>query len=190
MAEESLEDRPGWEEACRREAAIRDLLNRHPNRLKVAAVDDAAWELGVSRATLYRLIGRYRATRTVEGLWGPGRGRQEGARVLDDAKETLISDIIEREYFKPTRPPFRRVLEHIGLACRQRGWSAPSWRTAKARLLQIDGRVRAARRGEATEIRAMRATPGEYTATRPLEIVQIDHTLVDVIVVDEQVASQ
>jgi putative transposase len=98
----------------------------------------------------------------------------------------LINDIIEREYLKPTRPPFRRVLEHIGLACRQRGWSAPSWRTAKARLLQIDERVRAARRGEATAIRAMRATPGEYTATRPLEIVQIDHTLVDVIVLDEQ----
>ena len=32
----------------------------------------------------------------------------------------------------------------------------------------------------------MRSTPGEYTATRPLEIVQIDHTLVDVIVVYEQ----
>ena len=29
-------------------------------------------------------------------------------------------------------------------------------------------------------------TPGEYTAARPLEIVQIDHTQVDIIVVDEQ----
>ena len=95
MAEENAEDLPGWEEACRREAAIRDLLNRHPKRLKAAAVDGVAWELGVSRTTLYRLIGRYRATRTVEGLWGPGRGRQEGARVLDDAKETLINEIIE-----------------------------------------------------------------------------------------------
>ena len=75
---------------------VRDLLNRHPKRLKVTAVDGVAWELGVSRATLYRLIGRYRATRTVEGLWGPGRGRQEGARVLDDAKETLINEIIEQ----------------------------------------------------------------------------------------------
>ena len=39
----------------------------------VAAVDDVAWELGVGRAPMYRLIERYRANRTVEGLFGPGR---------------------------------------------------------------------------------------------------------------------
>ena len=35
-------------------------------------------------------------------------------------------------------------------------------------------------------LRAVDPTPGEYTASRPLEVVQIDHTQVDVIVVDEQ----
>lgn len=185
MAEESVEDRPGWDETCRREAAIRDLINRYPKRLMVAAVDDVAWELGVSRATLYRLIGRYRATRTVEGLCGPGRGRRKGTRFLKPAKETLIHEIIEAEYLKPTRPPFRRVLEHIALACRQQGWPAPTWRTVKSRLLLIDQRTRAVRRGDAGAVRAMAATPGEYTASRPLQIVQIDHTQVDVIVVDE-----
>ena len=137
-------------------------------------VDDVAWELGVSRATLYRLIGRYRATHTIEGLRGPGRGRREGTRFLDEAKETLIRQIIEREYLKPTRPPFRRVLEHIGIACRQRGWSAPSWRTAKSRLLLIDQQVRAVRRAETTAARATVAAPGEYVASRPLEVVQIN----------------
>jgi putative transposase len=138
MAEESVDDRPGWEEACRREAAIRDLINRYPKRLTVTAVDEVAWELGVSRATLYRLIECYRANRTVEGLCGPGRGRREGSRFLNPAEETLIREIIEKEYLKPTRPPFRRVLEDIGLACRQRGWPAPTWRTVKSRLRLID----------------------------------------------------
>src|SRR5262245_258009 len=115
MAKDSVEDLVGWAEACRRETAIRDLLNRYPKRLMVTAVDDVAWELGVSRATLYRLVERYRATRTVEGLCGPGRGRREGTRFLNPAQETLIREIIEREYLKPTKPPFRRVLEHIGL---------------------------------------------------------------------------
>ncbi len=186
MTEESAEERSGWAEACQREAAIRDLLDHYPKRLRVAAVDDVAWELGVSRATLYRLIGRYRATRTVEGLCGPGRGRPEGTRVLDKAKDRLIREIIEREYLKPTRPPFLRVFEHIRTACRRHGWSAPSWRTAKSRLLAIDPRVRAVRRGDAKAIGAITPTPGEYIATRPLELVQIDHTQVDVIVVDEQ----
>ena len=55
LAAARAEDRPGWDEACRRQAAIRDLLSRYPERLSVAAVDDVAWELGVSRATLIGL---------------------------------------------------------------------------------------------------------------------------------------
>jgi putative transposase len=182
--EESKE--AGWAEACRREMAIRDLINRYPKRLEGTAIDDVASELGVSRATLYRLIGRYRATETVEGLRGPGRGRREGTQFLSEAVETLIREVIEREYLKPTRPPFRQVVEQIGLACHQHGWPAPTWRTVKSRLLLIDQRIRAVRRGDVTMIRAMNVTPGAYAADRPLEIVQIDHTEVDVIVVDEQ----
>ena len=186
MVEVSDDDRPGWAEACRREAVIRNLIDRYPKRLNGPAVDDAAWELGVSQATLYRLIGRYRITRTVEGLCGPGRGRRAGTRFLSEVEESLIRSIIEEEYLKPTRPPFRQVLEHIALVCRQHGWPAPTWRTVKARLSVVDQRVRAVRRADAKALRSLDATPGEFTATRPLEVVQIDHTQVDVIVVDEQ----
>ena len=56
----------------------------------------------------------------------------------------------------------------------------------KARILEIDARTRARRRGDPELLRATNPTPGEYVASRPLEIVQIDHTEVDVIVVDEQ----
>ena len=93
MAEIGDEDQAGWDEACRREAAIRDLLNRYPKRLRISVVEAVAWELEVSRATLYRLIARYRQTRTVDGLRGPGSGRPEGARVLHLNEETLIREI-------------------------------------------------------------------------------------------------
>ena len=111
---------------------------------------------------------------------GLGSGRPEGTRVLNSDEETLIREVLEREYLKPTRPPFQRVLEQIGGACRSKGWPAPTWRTVKARLRLIDQRVQAVRRKDAEALRAMTATPGEYTASRPLELVQIDHTQVDV----------
>jgi len=41
-------DDPVWEEACRREEAIRGLLRRHPKGLTYAVVDDVALELGVN----------------------------------------------------------------------------------------------------------------------------------------------
>jgi len=43
------------------------------------AVEDAASELGLSRTTLYELIVRYRAARTVEVLLERERGRPKGA---------------------------------------------------------------------------------------------------------------
>ena len=49
-----------WEGACRREEAIRDLLSRNPDGLKGTDVTDLAWELGLSRATAYRMIRLFR----------------------------------------------------------------------------------------------------------------------------------
>ena len=179
MAEIGDEDQAGWDEACCREAAIRDLLNRYPKRLRISVVEGVAWELGVSRATLYRLIARYRQTRTVEGLRGLGSGRPEGTRVLNSDEETLIREVLERD--TSSRPGHRSArTEQIGGACRSKGWPAPTWQTVKARLRLIDQRVQAVLRKDAEALRAMTATPGEYTASRPLELVQIDHTQVDV----------
>ena len=46
MAEIGDEDQAGWDEACRLEAAIRDLLTRYPKRLRISVVEAVAWELG------------------------------------------------------------------------------------------------------------------------------------------------
>ena len=41
MAEDGQEDWSGWDEVCRREAAIHNLLNRYPKRFKIGVVDDS-----------------------------------------------------------------------------------------------------------------------------------------------------
>jgi putative transposase len=65
MSEDFAQDDPAWTEACRREEAIRELLRRYPERMTRSAVEDVAWELGLSRTILYGLIRRYRAAGTV-----------------------------------------------------------------------------------------------------------------------------
>jgi putative transposase len=54
--DETPEVRLRWGEGLRRHEAIRSLLERHKGLLRSADVRDVAWELGVSQATLYRLI--------------------------------------------------------------------------------------------------------------------------------------
>ena len=87
------------EEGCRREEAIRELLKRHGDkRLTVVDVEAVAWELGVSRPTMYRLIVAYRAKGTVSSVEPGAMGRRKGAFVLDAKRERLSDnprDILE-----------------------------------------------------------------------------------------------
>ena len=54
-----------WEQACRREDVIRALLSQRTSALSAKEVEAAADELGISRATLYRMVRLYRIGGTV-----------------------------------------------------------------------------------------------------------------------------
>ncbi len=176
-----------WQEGCRREEVVRELLKRHKGeRLKISDVEDVAWELGISRATLYRLIAVYRRTPTVKALEPKQRGRRKGTLVLDKARHKLIRQTIREVYLKPTRPTLTHLVEQVHLRFAQHGWPLPDRRTIKARVEEITAKVRARKRRDDRAIKATTPVPGQYTASRPLEVVQIDHTLVDVILVEEE----
>src|SRR5271165_3470446 len=107
---------PGWLEACRREEAIRKLLGRADGRrLKMGDVEDVALDLGVSRATLYRLITAYRQTLTVEALEPRQRGRRKGAVVLDKPRHDPIRKTIREVCLKPQRATLAYLVEQIHL---------------------------------------------------------------------------
>lgn len=175
-----------WEEACRREEAVRDLIRRRPDGLTRSDVDDLAWELGLSRATVYRLIKRYRDGGTVTALMPATPGRPKGHRTLEAKREILIRQTIDTFYLNPTRPLFARLVHEVRSRCLEAGLPPPNWRTIKTRVADVDIRAQARRRGDAKVLKGTQAVPGSYAASRPLEIVQIDHTKVDLVVVDEQ----
>ena len=70
--------------------------------------------------------------------------------------------------------------------CLQEGLVPPSWRTVKARLAEFDLRTQALHRHDQRTVAATKAVPSEYHASHAPEIAQIDHTKVDVVVVDEE----
>ncbi len=175
-----------WDEACRREEALRNLLNRNPDGMKRRDVTDLAWELGLSRATTYRMIRLFRAGGTVTSLMDRTRGRRDGFRTLDKDREEIIRQTIASFYLKPTRPPFSKLCRQVQVSCAKAGLETPNWRTIKARVEDIDLQTRGQQRGETEIVKATTPTPGGYRASRPLEIVQIDHTKVDAFVVDEE----
>lgn len=175
-----------WDEARRRTAAIRQFLMRDSGQSTAAAVADLASELGLSQASAYRLLKRFRADGTVMSLVETKRGRRTGHRTLDTRREDIIQRAIHKYYLKPTRPSVSQLVRDIQTDCSVAGLKPPHRRTIENRLADLDPRQVAQRRGEQETVKAVTPVPGKLHASRPLEIVQIDHTLADIFVVDEE----
>ena len=130
-------------------------MERHgEKRLSIADVDEIAWELGVSRATLYRLIAAFRAKRIVSSVEPRSRGRRRHAFVLDREREKLISQAIREIYLRPERPTMTYLIEQVRARCRRVDLPAPDRRTIKARVERIDRRVAALKRKDSKEVKA------------------------------------
>jgi len=175
-----------WDEACRRADAIRGFLRRNPGRTTAGNVAALAAELGLSQATAYRLVKLFRAGGTVLSLVDRKRGRPEGHRALGEKREEIIRATISAHYLKQTRPTVSQLVRDVQTNCISAGLKPPHRRTIVARLEDIDLQKRARRRGEQKIVKATTPVPGLFGASRPLEVVQMDHTKADVFVVDEE----
>ncbi|PJR08450.1 transposase [Sinorhizobium meliloti] len=174
-----------WDEACRRANAIREFLKHRTGKMTAGDVAVLATELDVSRATAYRLIRLFRAGGTVMALVERKRGRPEGHRVPDDKREEIIRTTINRYYLTRNRPTVSQLIRDVQTNCMSAGLKPPHRRTIKARLEDIDLQKRAKRRGENEIVKQTQAVPRVFGASRPLQVVQIDHTKADIFVVDE-----
>ncbi len=132
----------------RREAAVRALLSRVDGRLSQDAIEELKQDLGVSRATAYRMIKTFRSCGAVTSPLTRPVGRPKGARVLDPKREALIHDAIESFYLQPARPKFSELVQEIARRCEEKRLPAPNWRTIRARVQDVDVDTRLRRRRE------------------------------------------
>ena len=178
-----------WAEACRRDDVIRELLQKHTmqdGKIGRQAVARAAASLGLSTPTLYRLISKFRAQRTVAALLPGKSGRPVGHRRLSPAVEEIIERRIKDVYLKPERRNFARLCREIRADAHAAGETLPAVITIRRRLEQVDPLKLARLRHDEAAVEAKVATPGRLATERPLDFVQIDHTPVDVFVVDDE----
>ena len=151
------------------------------------AADEAGAALGLSRRQVYTLLARWRAGGGAVSGMLPGRsagGRGRG-RVVDEV-ESVIAEVLRSRYLKRRRPSVASVHRSIVRACRTRGLRAPSRGTVARRVAALDPRMVTAAREGPDAARSLRSAGGSVPApTRLLERVEIDHTVIDLVVVDE-----
>ncbi|WP_159732893.1 DDE-type integrase/transposase/recombinase, partial [Methylosinus sp. Ce-a6] len=113
------------------------------------------------------------------------RGPKEGSSRLTPEQDQLIDDAIEEFYRTRQKPGVNALRRRVRQLCQARGTRLPLWDAIKARVARTDKRSLLQDREGAEAARARFApVVGEYQVSYALEVVQIDHTKIDVFVVD------
>ncbi|HYA39644.1 MAG TPA: Mu transposase C-terminal domain-containing protein [Candidatus Methylomirabilis sp.] len=172
---------PDWDEARRRAAVLRPLAELQPcPRLRARA---AGAELGLSERQVYRLIQRLRETDgALTAVLPGGSDGGRGKRRLATSRETLLRGLIQDVFITPQKRSAAEFVRAVRRQALHAGVQPPSESTIRRRL-KVLSPAELRRRGEphpeAEPIDGI--TP---PADAPLDRLQMDHTPVDLIIVD------
>ncbi len=175
-----------WEKARDREVLIRPLAEQSISPQD--QVEAAARILGLSARHVYTLIQRYRMsggllTSLIPGKTSGGRGKSR----LSGDQDAIIREAIEAVYLNQQRAPVSRVIEDIHRRCHRAKINPPSAGTVRRRIQALSVQEVIRQRHGSKVLRSQTApVTGSFPDNPyPLAVIQIDHTPVDLIIVDE-----
>ena len=159
-------------------------LAEKPRRTR-ADVIAAAAQIRCSTARTYTLLARFVADPTLTSLLPRRRGPLIGTSYLRPELDALIDQVLESMYLSKQRARVADVVREVRRRCYENQLRPPGRKAIMIRMRQKPRATVVARR-EGGRAARNRFAPvlGSLESPRPLAIVQIDHTLVDVIVVD------
>ncbi len=173
-----------WEIAEARLAAIRPLIFL-PRRSR-ADVQARAHEVGFGQVSLYGWLRRYQASGTTSSLLPRSRSGGPPTK-LSSSQELLIKDAIEKLYLQKQRLTPQNLYRELRRVCHEQDIKPPSAGTVRNRLARLDPNLVARRRLGTKAQQSLKPILGTFPgADTPLSVVEVDHTELDIEVVDEQ----
>lgn len=174
-----------WENACLRRDILLPLSKQ--NVIGKHAAEEAAQKLGLSRRQVYKLVRRCREGEgfvTDLALHPPQGGKGQG-RLLE-AVEKIIQRTIHKRYLTRQKRSEITIWREIIQSCRALGLKSPSLNTVRLRIQRLDPCIVEGKREGLNAKRRLQSAGGKAPlVTFPLEQVQIDHSVIDLIIVDD-----
>lgn len=172
-----------WAIACAREPVIRGLAAL--NAISRSECQKAEAALGLERTWVFELVRRYREHSVTSSLVLRKPGFPKGEHRLDPQVEDVIQEALNSCYLKRPAPKLGKVHKEIRRTCLHLKLPPPAYRTVKARAELIDKRyAKQKREGRKAADDSHRPVTCAYEADYALHIVQMDHTLADIFIVD------
>lgn len=174
-----------WQKAMDRFHVIEPLLAQGKRTRQ--HVKEVAEKHSMSTATVYRWLKAFEDDETISSLIRKTRvDRGEGK--LSAEVEEVIDNVIQNHFLSKERKSAAKTFRLVKFECQKLGLPIPHLNTVHNRIAQINEQeVVKKRLGTKQYRQKFDATPGSFPgAERPYAVVQIDHTPVDVIVVDQE----
>lgn len=182
MTDISLINDKAWQEAKRRAEVIRPLVSGN-KPCSQELVRGAAEQLGLSVRQVYELIRRFRlGDGSLSTLVPSGRNGRRGGSRIGKNREELLHNLIADVYLTAQRLTAASLIREVQHRCQVAGIKPPSANTIRRRLNALSSEERKKRREQVSQNNPI--TGKTPIALYPLERVQIDHTKVDIILVD------
>ncbi|WP_162144810.1 Mu transposase C-terminal domain-containing protein [Metapseudomonas resinovorans] len=148
--------------------------------------EKARQEMNVSNGIFYKLKKLYEESAGPISLLRLKRGRKIGQRTLDFNVEEIIQQAI-REKYSGKAASLAAVWRRVEELCLAGDLSVPARNSVASRLKDLPARdLHKKKHGAESASQNYGARPGKKITSLPLEHVQMDHTLVDVILVDNE----
>ena len=138
-------------------------------------------------ATIYRWLKTYEQYENISSLASKREFcGAKGKSRLDESVDTIINDVIEEYYLNKQKYPLQMIYEEIVYKCKNMELKAPTKNTVRSRINNLHPKIIAKHRN-GIRVNETRGMTGHFPEVKmPLDIIQIDHTKVDVILVDEE----
>lgn len=173
-----------WDAAIGRFKILRPLVGI-PSRVR-EDVKKAADALLISTATAYRYLDRIERFGTVTCLLRKTRA-DKGEKRLDPPVEKILKEVIATDYLTTHKRSPTKALTEIRRRCRSQNLKLPCKSTLLRRIDEILPEERERKRNGRNAALDHRASRGSLPGVDRLHAIwQIDHTKVDIILVDEK----
>ncbi|WP_419812612.1 Mu transposase C-terminal domain-containing protein [Bacterioplanoides sp.] len=173
-----------WQSAVERFEIISPLLHMHSRTAE--DVKKIARKNGKGITTIYRWIRAYEKTGLVSSLLRKERS-DKGSLKINKEVEEVINAKIEQVFLLPERPSVLKLYKEIKSECFKLDLPTPDKNTIYARVSAIEEKEAVKRRlGSKFAKQSYRPILGKFPgADYPNAVVQVDHTPVDLIIVDD-----
>ncbi|UOO77378.1 DDE-type integrase/transposase/recombinase [Neisseria sp. Dent CA1/247] len=175
-----------WLQAEKRYALIEPIISGEIKGR--AAINQYAKDISVSSPTLYRWVKKYEATGSLTSLLAQKDGWTTGKSRLSQEQENIIKEVIETFYLTPQRLSQTKIIQQVRNTCYRHQIPVPADNSIRKRMNELSEKVILSRRGQRERAaNKFQPKPKHFpNVSYPLDVIQIDHTQVDLILVDDK----